>query len=413
MQHTRVRFRPLTWGCALQCTTPESPTTQKIQLDLEVITDRTLSPCCILPKLVVNDPDGVMDTSGGNMLLLTATYDAQFDYVRGHEWYVNGEEISSVWTEGTDYDILNDATSEDNGLLSVYKNLSEDEVVSLQYRGAFTDTRTAANIVVVSDKMELTCLEAGSEELQMSAAPSIVAYDPLKDQRLLYDYLTGKGEEADYTDDGQTYLRTVEMAILQGTEALEDVPSGYGLRYYLRGTDTEITEADAFVDSIDGRNITFDMRCADDTEIEARLVNEDSGLIRCRCSIDLLFQPTEIVSVKAKNGCDINPSQETYENTAVINTAKETVENAECYFDITWNTSSVGADTTQESDERTEVGHGEDLSLAVDDIGMDKTTEDGAQFWVDIAAAYRAACDYLADDEETVLTDDEGNYLIG
>ena len=397
-QHVRVRFTPLTWSCVLQCLSPESPTTQKIQLDLEVIPDRAGTPCYILPQLNVYDRDGVMDVSGGNTLLAANSY-AGGGQVIGHEWYVDGQEISSVWTADTtdsenDYCIEADTSSELNGMLTIRKNLSEGEVVSLRYRGVFNDTRTSSNIVVVSDTMELTCLEAGSEELQMSAAPCIIAWDPLKDQRLLCDYLTAQGITATYTDDGQTYLRTVELAILQGTTALEDIPDGYSLKFFLRGKDTEVTEDDAYVDSISGRTITFDMRYADDTEIEARLIDDDTDLVRCRCSIDLLFQPTAIASVKQKNGCDLCQSQETYENTAVINTAKETVEYPDCYYDINWYLHSVGSDTASVSDTRVLVGTGSALSLAVADIGMDKSTEDGAQFWLTVEAEEKAAGTY-------------------
>ena len=413
-QHTRIRFTPLKWSCVLQCTTPQSPATQKAYLDLEVAVDRTETPCCILPVLTVNDPDGVMDTSGGNQLLSALTYSSAYDYVRGHEWYVDGQEISSVWTEGTDYEITYNTASGYNGMLKVYKNLDAGEAVTLQYRGVFTDTRLAMNRVVTSDTMVLECLEAGSEEVSMTVAPSIIVYDPLRDQKLLAEYLEARGTTYDYDDDGLTYTRTATITILQGVTALEGVPDGYSLKWYLRGTDTEVTEDEDYIESIDGMTITFDLRCMDDTMLEARLTNDDSGVVICRCGVDLLYQPTSIVSAKPASACDIGYSQETYENEAEIRTAKGTVEYPECYYDIKWSYTSVGEDTTDEADEEAavECGHGEAISLTVDDIGMDKTTEEGGQFWLLMDVSDREACSVLVDDDGEEYVDDDGNTLI-
>lgn len=417
-QHTRVVFTPLKWSCVLQSTEPQSPVAQKAYLDLEVAPDRAATPCCILPVLTLYDTDGVMTSGVANTLLATDTYDSSYDYVRGHEWYVDGQEISSVWTadlsDGTykDYKIIADTSDEENGMLIVRKNLSAGESVALQYRGVFNDTRTGSNIVVTSDIIVLECLEAGDEEVSMDVSPSVITYDPLKDQRLLYDYLVGLGESASYEDDGQTYLRTATVTILQGTEVLEGVPDGYTLGFFYRGTDTELTTDEALVVSISGMTITFDLRCMDDTEIEVRLTNDDTGVVLCRCSLDLVYQPTE-VTVEPQSRADLTYSQDTYYNEAIVKTAKGVVEYPELYFNITWQTMAVGEDTTGASDEETTVGYGATLELPVDDIGMDKSTSDTAQFWSKITLEGRAACTYLTDDNDAVLVDSDGNYLIG
>lgn len=413
-QHTRIRFTPLKWSCVLQCTTPQSPVTQKAYLDLEIAVDRTETACCILPVLTVNDPDGIMDTSGGNQLLSALEYSSAYDYVRGHEWYVDGQEISSVWEEGTDYEITYNTASGYNGMLTVYKNLGIGEAVTLQYRGVFTDTRLAMNRVVTSDTITLECLEAGDEEVSMTVAPSVIIYDPLRDKKLLAEYLEARGTTYTYDDDGLTYTRSATVTVLQGATALESAPDGYGLRWYLRGTDTEVTDAEDYIESIDGMTITFDLRCMEDTMLEVRLVNDDTEIVQCRCGIDLVYQPTTIASAKPASACDIGYSQDTYENEAEIRTAKGTVEYPECYYDITWKYTSVGEETTDESDEETavECGHGEAISLTVDDIGMDKTTDDGGQFWLLLDVADREACTILMYDDDNELTDDDDNILL-
>ena len=412
--HTRIRFTPLKWTCALQCITPSSPVTQKSKLDLEVEVDRSLTECCIVPVLTVYDPDGVMDTSGGNKLLSALEYSSAYDYVRGHEWYVDGQEISSVWTEGTDYEIKRDTTSEYNGMLTVYKNLDPGDTVTLEYRGVFTDTRLAMNRVVTSDVIEMQCVEAGSEEVSMTVFPSVIAYDPLADQRLVYDYLTARGETAEYDDDGQTYERKATVTILQGTEPLESVPDGYALRWYLRGTDTEVTEDETYIDSIDGMDITFDMRCVEDTMLEARLENDDTGVVLCRCGVDLLYQPKTVRSVIQQNRGCIAVGQEEFSTDVIISTARSTVTYPELYYDIRWYTTGVGQSTVSETDDDSRVlrGYGESVTIDIDDIGMDTTTSDGGQFWTQVTVTERDVRCALTDSDGNALTDSDGNILI-
>lgn len=412
-QHTRIRFTPLTWSCKLQCVTPQSPAAQKSYLDLEVSPDRTQTPCCILPVLTAYDNDGVMDTSGGNKLLSATTYDSSYDYVRGHEWYVDGVEISSAWTEGTDYAITAATTSSYNGMLTVYKNLSAGEMVSLQYRGVFTDTRLAMNRVVVSDEMVLECVDAGDEAVSMAASPSIINYDPYHDGLLLHEYLVGQGIDHDYEYDGQEYEQTATLAILQGMTPLESVPNGYTLQWVDRSSGDVLDDSEDWITSIDGLSITFDLRCVDEAMLEAQLVNDDTGVVLCRAGVDLVWAATP-VTVAQKSAADIGYNQETYYNEAIVSTNKGTIAYPEAFFDILWHYLAVGESTTDTSDDSSRVtcGYGQSLELAVDSIGMDKTSEDGGQFWLQVEASYKEVCSLLSDDDGEALTDDDGELLI-
>lgn len=412
-QHTRIRFTPLTWSCVLQCVTPQSPMAQKAYLDLEVSPDRTQTPCCIAPVLTVYDADGVMDTGGGSKLLSAIAYDSQYDYVRGHEWYVDGQEISSVWTDGTDYEITYDTSSGYNGMLTVYKNLTEGDAVTLSYRGVFTDTRLAMNRVVTSGTVVLECLSAGGEEIAMTASPCLISYDPLRDGKLLDDYLTGEGVSHTYAYDGQEYGQTVTLTVLQGMTPLEGVPDGYSLVWVERSTETELTGGEDFVTAIDGLTLTLDLRCCDDLMLEARLVSDDTGVILCRAAVDVTISPST-VTVGPKSTADIGFTQETYRNEALVRTRKATVGYPEAYFDIKWYYMAVGQEDITSSDESSRVlcGNGQTLELDVESVGMDKTSEDGAQFWMQIEMSGREACARLADTDGEILTDDDGNELI-
>lgn len=412
-QHTRVRFTPLTWSCTLQCVTPQSPAAQKAYLDLEVSPDRTQTPCCILPALTVYDADGVMDTSVGNKLLSATAYSSSYGYVRGHEWYVDGQEISSVWAEGTDYEITANTASGYNGMLTVYKNLGAGEAVTLSYRGVFTDTRLAMNRVVTSDEMTLECVDAGDDEVAMSASPSLIAYDPLRDGLLLDDFLTGRGVSHSYGYDGQEYAQTVTLTILQGMTPLEGAPDGCSLVWVERSSETELTGGEDYITGMDGLTLTLDLRCCDDLMLEARLTDDDTGVVLCRAAVDVTIVPAA-VTVAPKSAADIGHSQETYYNEAMVSTRKGAVEYPECFFDMRWYYMAVGEEDVTASDEasRTECGYGESIALDVDGVGMDKTSEDGAQFWMQIEVSGREACGYLTDDDGVCLTDDDGNELI-
>lgn len=406
-RHTRIQFTPLTWSCVLECLTPQSPVVQKMTLGGEVEPDRGVTPCIIRPTLQVYDKDGIMDTSGGNMLLSANVYTASSEYVQGHEWYVDGVEISSVWTSGTDYTIIYDTTSEYNGCLYVYKNIAVGESVSLQYRGVFTDTRLEKNRVVVSNKMTMTTIDAGTIEMALQVSPSIITYDPLQDKRLVSDYCAANDIDYTYTDDGKTYLREVSIAIIAGVEMQETVPTGYELQLAVRGGDAIDDPAEDVLGilSFSYPTMTLDLRCFDDTAYELRLVNS-SGLVVARHGLDIVYQMARIQSVDVINLGDVGVNQGTYTNEVAIRTTKASVTYPELFFRVGYYTTpnTTGAVETLQ-------GEGATLSVAVEDIGVGESGDEAA-FDLRVRAVARSRCYALTDDDGNVLTDGDGNVLI-
>ena len=113
--HTRVKFEPLTVSCSLVCLTPQSPATQSINTTITPIEyepDRAVSPTVIFPDVRANDIDNVFKHGSANEYLSLDTL----------KWKVDGKDIGSVWTVGTDYEIVTDA-SDIRGALRVKKNL--------------------------------------------------------------------------------------------------------------------------------------------------------------------------------------------------------------------------------------------------------------------------------------------------
>ena len=142
-KHTRLDFSPLAITCELVCITADSPTAQTANTALNQFEpDRGITPTIIRPQTTVNDPDGIY-TSGINNHNLASDQ---------HEWFVNGTPIAKAWKQGTDYDIIKDAT-EDNGSLKIMRNIIPGEVATLSYRGKFNDFRTGTNYNVEASGM--------------------------------------------------------------------------------------------------------------------------------------------------------------------------------------------------------------------------------------------------------------------
>ena len=407
--HTRVKFEPLNVSCSLVCLTPQSPATQSINTTLTPIEyepDRAVSPTVIFPDVRANDIDNVFKHGSANEHL-------SLDSLK---WQVDGKDIEKVWTVGTDYEIVSDA-SDTRGALRVKKNLAANEKAVLRFFGDFLDWRTGIVYNVESDEMALTCTDKGDNVIQCHIDKPLIEYDPLFDDLLLYDYkvannITVQGSRASYKN-GKSFEQTVNVLLTSGTTELTTLPTGTTMRLVKVGSTTPIvanSEANPEVTGISFPNISFDMRLVSKAEYSVQFL-QNSKVI-ASATIGLHTSTSMPTFGKPAYGADIAAAQSEYFNTVLLNLSDRMVEYPELYYLIEWFTQAKYNDngTWKYAAEKT-WQRGINMEAAVANLGIGVTQNDSFfDIWFDVNP--HAVCELLADEDNIVLTDEDGVMLI-
>ena len=407
--HTRVKFEPLTVSCSLVCLTPQSPATQSINttlIPIEYEPDRTVSPTVIFPDVRANDIDNVFKHGSANEYLSLDTL----------KWQVDGKDIGSVWAVGTDYEIVTDA-SDTRGALRVKKNLAANEKAVLRFFGEFLDWRTGIVYKVESDEMALTCTDKGDNVMQCHIDKPLIEYDPLFDDLLLYDYKVAnnipvQGSRASYKN-GKSFEQTVNVLLTSGTTELTTLPTGTTMRLVKVGSTAPIvanSEANPEVTGISFPNISFDMRLVSKEEYSVQFIK--NAKVVANATIGLHTNTTMPTFGKPAYSADIAASQTEYFNSVMLNLSDRMVEYPELYYLIEWFTQAKYNDngTWKYAAEKT-WQRGINMEAAVADLGIGITHNDSYfDIWFDVNPHH--ACELVADEDNAVLTDEEGVMLI-
>lgn len=404
-----MKFEPLNVSCSLVCLTPQSPMAQVINTTLSPIEyepDRNVAPTLILPEVRAIDLDNVFQHGAVNQYL---TLDSL-------EWTVDGKSISSVWTEGVDYEIIK--TEDDTrGALKVFKNLGANEKAVLHFKGKFFDWRTGIIIDVESGDEALICTDKGENIMQCHIDKPVVEYDPLFDDLLLYDYKKAReisvyGSRADYIN-GKSFEQTINVVLTDGIKECSTLPDGILMKLVKLGSDTALvanSEENPEVMEISYPNIKFDMRLIDKADYEVQFLKGSTMV--CRATIGLHTSCTMPVLGQGAIGSDIAASQKEYFNSVLLNLADRQVEYPELYYLIQWftqakyNDNGIWKYAAQKTWQR-----GVNMEAAVADLGIGLTQNNSFfDFWFELEA--HKPCQLLTDENGLILTDEDGNFLI-
>lgn len=410
-KHTRLDFSPLHTTCELVCITADSPTAQTANTALgQYEPDRSVSPTIIRPQTTVNDPDGIY-TSGINNHNLASDQ---------HAWFVNGTPIAKVWKEGTDYTIIKDV-SDDNGSLKVMRNIVPGEVATLSYQGMFNDFRTGTNYVVEASGTALTTTDKGDNKIACSVDCEQLAYDPLKDELALYEYLVAEGiEKAGQREkfiNGKSYERTVTVTLTNGDTTITELPKGMTMRLVERGKNTALaagTLDHPEVMSVVFPQIGFDMRFTWQKEFEVQFVDA-SGKVQASAGISLIRDMSCLTQHDIARGTDIAPGQQRYYNLGIFAAGNQPIQYPELFYNIQWWTQARVYDASNKTykyAERINRQAGASMECSVDSLGIGYEKN---LCWFDVSMDIEErepAAVLTAADTGVVLTDEKGNVLI-
>ena len=407
--HTRVKFEPLTTSCQLVCITPQSPTTQSINVlsgTPQYEPNRSLTPTVIFPDVRAVDPDNIFHHGPANVYLSLDTI----------QWFVDDTPIADVLTVNTDYEI--DITETDTrGSLKVKKNLAASAKAVLRFKGKFLDWRTGVIYSVESDDIALTCTDKGDDSLSCSVDKPNIEYDPLFDDLLLYDYkvargITVQGTRSNYVT-GKCYEQNVNVILVNGTSQLNSLPTGMTMRVVRLGQSTALvplSENSPELMAATFPTIKFDMRMIDKGEYEVQFVKE--GAVVAKATIGLHTSTTMPTFGKPLRNADISPSQKAYVNSVILNLEDRLVEYPECYYLIEWFTQAKYNDngTWRYAAEKT-WQRGEHLLAAIEGLDIGLTVNDSFfDLWFNVDA--HPAKELLTDENGVVLSYN-GEPLIG
>ena len=410
--HTRVKFSPLTVSCQLVCLTPQSPAAQTVNTLVtppQYEPNRALSPTAIFPDVRAVDPDNIFPHGPANKYL-------SLD-VGGIAWYVNEQPIADVWEPDVDFTI-DQSDTDTRGTLLVKKTLPASDKAVLHFKGTFLDWRTGIAYTVESDDLALTCTDKGADAVQCYVDKPLIVYDPLFDNLLLYEYkasrgLTASGNRDDYKD-GKCYEQDVNVILTIGTKQVESLSgTGYKMRVARLGTEIPLTpnsESAPELTFASYPRISFDMRLVAKGEYEVQFVKDKK--VVARSPIGIRTQVTMPTDGQGLRGADIAASQKTYANTAIINVRDRLVEYPELYYLIRWFTQAQYNDNgVWKYAKEKEWQHGTNMLVEVADLGIGTTKNDSFfDYWFTVDAHPTATL--CTDEAGSVLTDEEGNFLI-
>lgn len=217
---TRVRrdYGKLGISTGLEVLSGSAGLTQ-VYKDNEFSPDHAVTPLVLTPTVSVKAED---ITPPEQWTVGTASSNSG---VGGKAWLVGGKAISSVWTEGTDYE-----TSDDGKTLYIYRNIPYPESVSISCCLLVYDSRTGVTVAVETDPVALATVAVAGDTLRMSADMDNMLWCPEADDLWEWDYRNARGytqlmTKTAATNDG-CYLKTVNLCVTEGNKQLT---SGYGI----------------------------------------------------------------------------------------------------------------------------------------------------------------------------------------
>lgn len=401
MEITKIRikkeFAPLTIYTSIVVVSNGFSTllqTYKLRTN-EYIPNRNLTPTTIKPNVIAYANDGSLKTPYANANLADM------------HWYVDGVEISTVWTEGVDYEIL--TAGSDRGSLVLYRNIPTTEQHRLHFEGVISDTRLGQRLDVKTDEVTLRTIVLAEYQYKLGlGCDSVFHYNPFADPLLLYEHKVSHGITPDITEaeakgDKLSYLCNVPIILFKGDAQATEKDDFEIELYRIDGNketlitpsdDNEVLEFDRF-------HILFDLRLI--TLENYAIVAKVDGEEKDRIQFAVRRLEPKFTQPRHANETDIVPTAKARYDYIQIESNGKIVECPGLYLKIDWFTTSAHKSNVQHNE-------GEETLFQLSSTGIGDTYEDD---WLEI----EARCEYkpaysIATDGDDILTDEKGNILI-
>lgn len=403
----RKDFKPLITSCALVTLTPNSPTTQVYNSEInEWEPDRESGTWTVIcPVMNVTDKENTFRNGRVNDLLGSIL------------WTVNGVDITTLAAWENKY-AINNTPGEERGSITIKKNILPSDRTILRFKGSIADTRLGIN-VWFEDEVILSTHDKSEDSYTISISEdTIMKYNPLKDRLLEYDYKVAHGIIAENAQvradciDINSYLRTVHFNVFKGKTKLTSL-AGYQIslfqNYSKPANYVALFSADqdpSFV-SIDTTafTITFDLRLLTKMDYLLKLLIGGKEKASVQFSLNRVYPK---IKGEVALGSDINPGTAYVYNKALVSMDGKKLAYPSAACKIVWATEVYDAATGTKTVTHNE---GEQTVISLQKAGIGDTDLDG---WMNIyfTLTQKETMKLLVDSAGDYLADENGNKLF-
>lgn len=391
----RLEFAPLNVAVSMVCVTPNSPVVQVCNtFNNQYEPDRTLTPTVLLPQVVANASDGSWPESHSNMHLANV------------KWLCDGVDITTIPEWQGKYEI--GTTGSTKGSLTVKRNFTPSEQVSLVFKAVLADPRTGVNYPIETDPIVFSCSVKSQDQYSIGIGDSqIIQYDMFKDKLSVYDYKVAQGlitastaSKANATDEN-AYIRDIPVSVFRGEQP---ITTGFALKYYRVNSDLSLTDLQLTDDEIitfDGTHIVIDLRLVVKADYLIKVIAENQEVAQIQFSVNRIYPS---FSIRPTNGIAISPGDIDRTDIAMVDCDGNIVECPEVMLRMVWKTDSATLNGKVHNE-----GERAYFLLASTGIGDNYTND-----WLDVyvEAEHKVEHRVATDENGNVFTDENGTDFI-
>ena len=391
----RLEFAPLNVAISAVCLTPNSPIVQVCNtLNNQYEPDRTLTPTVILPQVVANAIDGSWPEPHSNQ------------YLADMKWYSDGVDISTITEWKDKYKI--DTVGSMRGALTIKRNLTPNERISLVFKASLVDRRTGITYPIETDPVVLSTSVKSQDTYTVGIGDSqIIQYDMFKDKLSVYDYKVAQGlisasnSVRDAAIDENAYIRKIPVYVYRGDKK---ITTGFTLKYYRVKSDltlADLTTSNDEVISLTNSDITLDQRLTTKEDYLVRVVADNRDVAQIQFSVNRVYPD---FSIRPTNGIAISPTDVERCDCAMVDNDGNVVDFPEVMLRMIWKTDSSTLKGKVHNEGQKTV-----FLLSSTGIGDNYTND-----WLDVyvEADYKVAHCVATDENGDIFTGETGTELI-
>lgn len=391
----RLEFAPLDVAVSMVCITPNSPLVQVCNtLNNQYEPDRTLTPTVILPQVVANASDGSWPEPHSN------------SYLADMKWLSDGVDITTVDAWKGKYEI--GTVGSTRGSLTIKRNLTPNERISLVFTAVLVDKRTGINYPIETDPVVLSSSVKSQDQYTVGIGDSqIIQYDIFKDKLAVYDYkvahgiITASSAAKNSATDENAYIRDIPVSVFRGENL---VTSGFTLKYYHVNADltlTDLTLTDDEVITFDNSHIVLDLRLLTKADYLVKVIADNREAAQIQFSVNRVYQA---FSIRPTNGIAISPSDIDRTDVAMVDCDGNIVEFPEVMLRMIWKTDTEAIKGKVHNEGQRTV-----FMLSSTGIGDNYTND-----WIDVyvEAEHKESHSVATDENGDIYTDETGTDFI-
>ncbi len=391
----RIDYAPLNVAVSVVNITPNSPVVQVFNaFTNQYEPNRALSPTVILPQVVASATDNSWGDPHSNHALAEM------------KWFANGVDISTL-SEWDNLYAINTVGSH-RGAISIYRNFSPGEQVSLHFEGVLADNRLGVNIPIKTEPIVLSCSDKSQNMYSLSIGDDmIIQYNPFKDKLFLYEYKVAHGliqastAAKNAATDENSYNRSIQITLFSGEQIQT---SGYTIKLFRVNSATSFTELVAGEDevvSISPTQVTLDLRLVKKSDYVIRAYAENREVAMVQFSVNRLNPK---YTIRMTNGTDIHPNDTQRYDEVMVDNDGNIVECPGSIIRIIWMADSQAKTNVV-------LNEGDVTQFLLSKTGIGSSYNDS---WIELftMSELKEAHNIATDENNNIFTDENGNDLI-